>query len=260
MVLRHKKRIHYLKIDLKRAFYIRNFWVSVIATFGVWMVSGLQIQGKKESVFSLMENILYGNGGIFMLIFVLAAIPYSTAFCDDMESGYIHYAVIRGDLKHYVVSKITAIYISSLLAETLGTFMFFLFYSFKIPWITENTLLMAGCVEFLEQNLYIIWFFLFAAFWGAWFATLSVIASYGSLYVRNRLFTWSIPILVNQLLIETNSFGLGSDIYFNFPNLYNLSLILGENESVLIIWAVLVSLLISSIFGGLVYRKLKNHM
>lgn len=150
-----------------------------------------------------MENIMYGSGGVFTLVYVVSAFPYATGFCEDLESGYVRYQIIRKGFRTYTFEKAAVVFLSSMLAATIGFFLFFCIKRMSCPWVSEGYEPQVGWMQLMEQGRYMMWFFLYSLQWGIWFGTLAVCAALGSVYIPNRFLTWALPMLINQMLVET---------------------------------------------------------
>ena len=59
-----------------------------------------------------------------MVAYIFCAFPFATVFCEDLENKYIRYSIIRGNLKKYVFSQISIIYLTSIAVMVLGTAIF----------------------------------------------------------------------------------------------------------------------------------------
>ena len=101
-------------------------------------------------VFSIEQiNLINGNvldtyitstelSGI-MVAYIFCAFPFATVFCEDLENKYIRYSIIRGNLKKYVFSQISIIYVTSIAVMVLGTAIFLMGCRTTGPWTNEST-------------------------------------------------------------------------------------------------------------------------
>ena len=105
-----KKRQAYIGIEMRRLFCKKEFYFSVLGIVLILFLSANDGMGNMgDSVLSAVLLSSYDAG--FLIAFSLAAIPYGTVFTDELEYNYAKYAVIRGNLKRYVFSKMLVIFI-----------------------------------------------------------------------------------------------------------------------------------------------------
>ncbi len=215
-----------------------------------------------DSVVYTMMLSTYNTG--FLLAFVFCALPYGSVFCDDLEHHYIRYAVNRGGLWKYVTAKMAVIFLSSVWTMAAGCILFALACSLKLPWLEEQTIrnvLFGGSyVGLLENGNYIGWAGLYGMQWGLFGGCLSLMSSYLSLFLSNKLFVLAMPVLLYQIIVEvgTNTFRKYSmlDPLLIFDGRYKLF----SSDGAVLLWACAVGLCCYVIFCIAVYRKLKKRM
>lgn len=157
------------------------------------------------------------------LAYVFCAFPYAAVFCEDMEKQYIRYAVIRGDYKSYVIAKVIVIYMSSLIVMVFGTVIFLLLCRLKGPWADWNInayeIQLAGSFGWMiERGYYFLYCVVSAIHLGVLAGTLSVVASFLSLYIANKMAVWLLPMLIYQMLISLANYTNITVFHFRIQN------------------------------------------
>ena len=106
-----KKRQAYVRTEVGRLFGKKEFYFSVSGIVLILFLSANDGMGHMgDSVLAAVLLSSYDAG--FLLTFSLAAIPYATAFTEELEYNYARYLVIRGNLRSYVFSKMFVIFLS----------------------------------------------------------------------------------------------------------------------------------------------------
>lgn len=211
----------YLVSDVKRLLKSYSFYISPVLVVFV--------------LFFSLENMGFVNNSVIvtyfasteltgmMLVYVFCAFPYAAVFCEDMEKQYIRYAVIRGNYKSYVIAKLIIIYISSLLVMVLGTMIFLLLCRLHCPWvdwdINSYEIQLAGSFGWLvESGHYFLYCILSSVYLGILAGTLSVAASFLSLYISNKMAVWLLPMLIYQILISLSNYTDITVLHFRIQN------------------------------------------
>ena len=132
-----KKRQAYVRIEFGRVFCKKEFYFSVPGIAIILFLSANDGMGNMgDSALAAVLLSSYDAG--FLIAFSLAAIPYATAFTDELEYNYAKYLIIRGNLKSYVFSKMLVIFISSVLAMGFGIACFGICCAAGLPWVDEG--------------------------------------------------------------------------------------------------------------------------
>lgn len=96
------------EIDLRRAVFSGRFLIGLVIQIAILYISGF-------------KSDLY-----YISVPVLCTFPYSTAWLQDYQSGYIKPYLQRSGMASYIMGKILACGISGGLLETAGCFIFYL--------------------------------------------------------------------------------------------------------------------------------------
>lgn len=264
----HFKYIHFSYLEFKRALHNLFFWmcIPVIVIVRFFVV-------KDEFNINFNNSVTYllilsaGNYGIGnVMILLLCSLPTAAGFLDDLENRYIYYIVSRYDLKHYVRSKISTIFLSSLILNTAGIIIFVLLlkYFYHINWIDEQTeQLIMGCGGFkilIKNRYYFLWCLCYALQYSLGNSILIIIASCSSLFIHNRFLIWIIPNIINQVLLEcskreSNTFWISKTL-----RAYDAVLIQWKNTFLSIGWCIILCILFFTLVNLISYFTLKTKL
>ena len=258
-----KKRQAYVRIEFGRVFCKKEFYFSVPGIAIILFLSANDGMGNMgDSALAAVLLSSYDAG--FLIAFSLAAIPYATAFTDELEYNYAKYLIIRGNLKSYVFSKMLVIFISSVLAMGFGIACFGICCAAGLPWVNEGIgeyiLQFGGYRYFLAHGHYLLWFLLYGIQWGILAGILSMAAAFCSLFLPNKLLVYSVPVLLYQILTE---FGADSfrriaafDPHVIFDARYNI----WNSDIKMFTWALGAGGAAWLLFGLAGMRQLKRRM
>ena len=176
------------------------------------------IIGVTVSLFIALENIGVGSSVLdtftrtrstsgHMLVYIFCAVPYACSIYNDLEHKYINYLIYRGNLKHYLTSKVTFIFLSSVFTIIMGTLIFCLLLRCFLPWGTaadsSGGCYSGGCyVYFIAQEMHLLYCLLYSLNIGLLSGLLSVCAACISLIIPSKFVVLSTPILILQILYD----------------------------------------------------------
>jgi len=217
----------------------------------------LENSGIQTSVLDTFIHTRMLSGHV--LTYIFCALPYASIFCEDLEDKYIYYAVNRGKLRNYTISKVVHIYLSSVVTMVLGVLIYCLIVRIWVPWgLASDTyyeLASEGCYNSLVlHSRYLLYCLAYAFNLGLLAGTLSVAASYISLYIHSRIIVLTVPVLLILILYQiadNSNFTVAAfePLYNSFSSeLHNFSFIL------------LLSLIPVLIFTVLIYRRLQKKL
>lgn len=197
----------YLITDFGRLIKSRRFYVSVLGVTAALFFS-LERKGLRNSVLESYIASVMGSGVHVTGIF--CAYAFATVYCEDFESHYVRYEIIRGNIKNYVLSKTILIYLSAVAVMLLGTFVFCSVCSVVLPWAREldsvYKLTSSGHYgRFVLEGKYFTYCLLFSLQLGMFMGILAVAAAWLSLFTSNIALVLSFPVLLDQFLLEIPS-------------------------------------------------------
>lgn len=251
------EKTHYFKTDLKRLFKGYELYLAVIGVTAALFFS-LEDSGiiNDSVMFTyLMSTMLSGS----LITYIFCAFPYAYAFGEDLENKYVRYQLIRGNLKRYVVSKITVIYLSSIIAMVAGTAIFLLLIRTQVPWLNmlagDPEFFMGGQYAFLIADKHYFAYCLFNAFqMGLLAGGLSVLAAFVSLFVSNKVTVLVVPLLSYQILTLSSGRGKINIASFQVHNkVFNSDI----EYFLFVVFLSLVPVILLAIGS---YKKIKNRL
>lgn len=121
-----------LSMDRRRAFGLW-FFIAIIAYAALYFndVSYIVMDSEGDA---LATFAMAGSVGMVTYIMpFFAALPFSTGFCADWNSGFADQAAMRAGNRRYLRSKCLACTLSGGLAAALGTSIFIIFLNLRFP-------------------------------------------------------------------------------------------------------------------------------
>jgi len=249
---------------MKKAWYFRciknhRLLIGIAGIFLSLMVSLLDIPSGYKSISAVFFNV---DSIPFYLCIVFCVYVFADCFCEDMEYRFYRNILVRESRKAYISAHVTAIFITSAIAMTMGMMLFLFVLRVQLPWVATNdsaaNVLMnsSSFRNLLYQKHYIIYFFLGSVKVGLLGACLSLVASYMSLFVKNKLLIYATPVMVFYLIVN-----LGAKIPYElrFLNLYKVFMPIYNvwgNDLWSALWTILVSLLLTFFLGLGIYRRM----
>ena len=259
-----QKKTHYIQADMHRILCRKETCLAILGVAAALFFSVGNVQDFEGSVIQTFLFATYNVG--FLLSFVFCALPYGTAYCEELENHYIRYSVIRGNLRNYVASKTVTIFFSAVSVMTLGCILFALLLSCfsSLPWLDGNTyesiVRHSGYLPLASQKQYIAWVGAYGLQWGIYAGCLALAASYASLYISNRLLVLAMPALVHQAIVE-----LGTDTFRQYAPfdplvVFNAQYHLFGSDWKMLSWAFGIGAGLSAAIGAASYFRMKKRM
>lgn len=247
----------YVKMDFKRSLFSWRFLLAIMMVFLTLLGATFEGISLNSDVLYIFSIVMYGMPS--MIILIGGALTYAECFCEDLENKYIIPEIVRGNLLTYVLSKTLCIFISAMLTIALGMVCYALVLHCFVPWVDINGsqyqfIIGAGGLRyFLEYEYYILYYFLFGLQYGAVAGILSLLASYISLFISNRMIVLAMPLLTYYFI----------DYFIAqyFPGVPELSTVFcasnnffqDDIKSVLLV--VVISIVSISVLTKLIYRR-----
>lgn len=254
----------YFRTDLKRGFFSKKWIIGVLGVWGTFLWAGENF--LSDSILGHIAIILYGVP--FCITFAFCTFSYGTSICEDFENRYIFLLTIRGRLMNYIISRVIAICIYSILTMVMGMCLYIIFLKRNYPFIASEidgvyiSLLEFGAFSDLLAKGNFIQYFLAVGFQiGLLAGTLSVVAAYTSLFLKNKLIILSVPLMINLLFTYFVNNYIGDKAFLNLKYIYNATY--GKvftNELYSIFYTVLVTLLCISILTTCIYAKITRRI
>lgn len=202
-----------LKTELKKIIFSPQYIICVVLLFALLMIGtvGFWSDTIGDETVSMLVHFLdawdtYGN--VYIAVPLLATVPVTFLLHDELNSGYIHFSLIRAGKGKYIVTKMVTGILSGMLmvltAELLFTVTLVILTPGKINFLDQQQLLGDEPSFYLSlvnsgkgYVLYIIWALL-AGLYGAVF---SAMAAATSAVAQNKYVATVVPFLI-FLLVE----------------------------------------------------------
>lgn len=252
-----KSRTRYLYAEFNRIVKGKRFYLAIA---GVTAALFFALEGSidfNSSVLYVFTSATYKAG--FVAVFIFCACPSATCFSEDLEANYIRYVIIRGTLKRYVLSKVIAIFLSSIFIMTAGCTLFALICRVWLPWQDADSvhnIVSSGSFRiFLEYDTKWLWFAAYGVQRGILAGILALMSSYISLYITNRMIVFAAPAFIYQLILELG-FGFFNDLGIFHPVLvFDAQYNIFYHDSLSFLWAVALGIIFAILIGFAIYKK-----
>lgn len=203
-----------LKKELRKIIVSPQYGICVILLFILLMAGTVGFwadtfpSGKTVSMLVHFLDAWDTFGNVYIAVPLLATVPVTFLLHDELNSGYIHFSIVRAGKGKYILTKMAAGLLSGmlmvLLAELLFTVVLFLLTPGEINFLDQQEFLgKRPCFYLSLVNdgkgwiVYIIWTLL-AGLYGAVFSAMAVAAS---AVARNKYVAAVVPFLI-FLLVE----------------------------------------------------------
>lgn len=254
--------LSYIKVDMYRCFCSWKFLAAII---GVILVSIIAIYSEDSDINSTIQIFCFVEGSMSsLLIMIFAAVPYADCFCDDYENKNNFLQIIRGNLKKYFFSKTLIIVISAIFTTIIGLIIFAIILRSFTPWFTNNGIdggiaKMSAIGKYIVSGNYLTFIFLYSLQLSIYLAVLSLIASFISLFISNRLLVLSTPIVASRILSYYSGIIFGKNA-FTIGQLCNAEKGLWGNNIKSYVYPILIAIIMIVFVQALIYLKLKRRV
>ena len=195
----------YLKSDLIRVFSNYKIYIAIII---VAFILNMGIEDRRadiKSVLGAFQVIVISK--YMIVVYTVCAAVYAGALVDELENGYIKYQVMRGSLGEYIIAKITAVFIASVVTILAGAGLFIFVNSMLMP-LTDFACFEETYVQyaFLYNGKFILlWFAIWGIKVGVMIGMLALSAMVTSMFTTNKMLVFAMPALIYELLLELST-------------------------------------------------------
>lgn len=202
-----------LKMELKKIIFSPQYIICVILLFALLMIGTVgfwadNLGGQTVSMLVHFLNAWDTFGSVYIAVPLLVTVPVTFLLHDELNSGYLHFSLIRAGKEKYIVTKMLTGILSGMLmvlmAELLFTIVLILLTPGEINFLDQQQVLGNKPSFYLSlvtsgkgYILYIIWVLL-AGLYGAVFSAMAVATS---AVARNKYVATVVPFLI-FLLVE----------------------------------------------------------
>lgn len=250
----------YFVTDIYRLFTSVRFYAGILLVMIFLYFPVYENGNSKLSVLNMfLKSVLSQN---FMLCYVACAIPFSSAFQEDLETYNIRYAAVRGNLKEYVISNIYTQIISSILVMMFGVILFWLITSIWFPFTDRLTL-----EEFYVQlnPLYnsktiMLWVVIWGLKAGVHASLFTLMSSLVSLFITNKMLLMACPLLIYEFLRELEVDLSERDIYIFCENWFRIDRYTGLSDVTVGSYFAISSVVLIVIISQMIFFILKRRL
>lgn len=195
----------YLKSDLIRVFSNYKIYIAIII---VAFILNMGIEDRRadiKSVLGAFQVIVISK--YMIVVYTVCAAVYAGALVDELENGYIKYQVMRGSLGEYIIAKVTAVFIASVVTILAGEGLFIFVNSMLMP-LTDLACFEETYVQyaFLYNGKFILlWFAIWGIKVGVMIGMLALSAMVTSMFTTNKMLVFAMPALIYELLLELST-------------------------------------------------------
>lgn len=195
----------YLKSDLIRVFSNYKIYIAIII---VAFILNMGIEDRRadiKSVLGAFQVIVISK--YMIVVYTVCAAVYAGALIDELENGYIKYQVMRGSLGEYIIAKVTAVFIASVVTILAGAGLFIFVNSMLMP-LTDLACFEETYVQyaFLYNGKFILlWFAIWGIKVGVMIGMLALSAMVTSMFTTNKMLVFAMPALIYELLLELST-------------------------------------------------------
>lgn len=193
----------YIWIDLQRVFGNSKLLVGV---FGVCIVF-LYNNYIPDAMIGWVSEIT-SISALSMVAFLFASYPYATAFCEDREFRYDMQMTLRGNSFSYACARLIVVFLISVFTMLMGFFLAAFFICLKYGLTSQSAIdnMSSGHYYQLAVQGHDMLYILCAGLQiGSLAGALAVIGLTCSLFVRNRMLVYILPVAllyVEDILVQ----------------------------------------------------------
>lgn len=262
-ILRPEKRyviIKAIRSSVKQAVLGKGFIISFFGVIGVIAVSSftkvLEALRTKEMLvvgfhYDILENAFFSDS-MMLALPILAAVPFTASFVDDIRSGFIKVYLHRTSIHGYITGRYVACALSGGFALCMGIIFAYVI-SVLVFWPMEEPLPKDAetTVSFTNLMSHMILFFFSGAFWsvtGLVFAALT----------NSRYMAYASPFIIYYVMIIFNERYFDT-LYVFYPKEWTApSPIWTFGKSGVVLFLVILILIMSRVFTVEAKRRLSQ--
>ena len=253
-------KTHFLKMDLKRCFCSKKLLLGVLGCILIMFFGSMEWMKTALSVFYVYDLLM--SGMPFLIVLTFCALPYSGGFCDDLENKYIMQLLIRGNIRKYIASKIVTVVVSSISCYLLAASIYIGILHAKLTWLHSEEMQNFDDGNLLvQQGHYLGYLILMSLQFSLVTAVLSLLASYISLYINNRLLTLTVPLMAYYAVMY---YGLRlfrgipwlNIVFVYIPTQYRV----GKDDGQSFLWAMFLAGIAILVLSIAIYKKVERRI
>lgn len=194
---------NYFKMDIYRLWHSKKILLGIVLVYAAMMLNSFLLPKSIDVLFIYFTIRTFSSS---VLVYIGCAAPFATAFAEDFEYKFISPQIVRGTVGLYALSKVLVCFFSAVFCMISGVLLFVWTYSFKYPLCDVTTNIFEFYVVhdvfggLLASGHYLSYFTASACLTGMLGGLLGLIAMYLSLFLKNKLFVISIPMMAHYFV------------------------------------------------------------
>lgn len=251
-----------IKINIIRSVRSYKLLWGIAGVFLSLLFASFEIKGDKTSVIFVVRYIV--DGIPFYLCMTFCAVPFAESICEDMEFNFHKVQIIRRNLKSYTTAKVFVIFFTAVISMMSGILLFIVVLRINLPWtIVHDSVLQisiesGGLRSLLVSENFVLYYLLISFQLGVFAGCLSLTASVFSLFVKNKLLVYTVPVMVLYLI---TNFTWRIPAEFDFLNIYkvfNPYYSVWQHDVWSFVWANAIGLFTVSGLGTMIFYKIRR--
>lgn len=254
----------YLKTDMYRMFHSWQFYVSILGVFVIYLISTLQNIGI-DNVVEMFWMIKFYS--LFMCIYGISSFAFSNSLLEDLENKFYHGAILRGEKRAYVKSKAACCFLGTVFVVMAGTLLYAVILRIQMPFYEslEGVNVNVESIRkydifgsFIQPGGFLLYVLCSGFLLGLLGGMLALLSMLLSLFIRNRMFVISFPVIAYYFLVNYIEGLTGTEnVFFNACGIYMYAVYVFENAPFAsFIYAVLLAVVVCILLEKLIYRRL----
>lgn len=271
-----------LKTELKKMFKSNGLKISVLCSLiivacqTIWfiinvrMVNNYDFQqrlldtGIKEKGMWFENGILEGwigcepfspyNGMLFMILPLLAILPFGLSFYDEWKSGYCEHIITSRNIKEYIICKITVVFISGGIGAVFPLLLSLIVSACYLPAISTDVLALQSVLNdtymfsFLYYDYPVFYALVYSLIVFVYGGIFSMLAFMVSRWMNNKFIILSFPLIVHVFLLYFDKIMEPHISKYNFAIFVNPTQNTGTNDlkSLIITTSILLIIIIGT--------------
>lgn len=258
------KCLNYIRSDHLRCKKSCRYLIGIGGVFFTLLFAHIDNQYSKKSVLFMAQYVM--DGIPFFMCMIFGIFAFSDSICEDIKTNYYRLAILRGDIKEYCNGRTATIFFSAFLSLIVGFLLFIFFLKLNFPWKAENdsvyrAMIRSGAFRtILKGEHYVLYYAAVGLKLGILAGNLALFSALLSLYVKNRLLVYSVPVISFYFLANATYQLPVSLWWMDLYKIYISSYNVWNNDTMSFIWALLIGGILFFSLRVLIFRRIKGEL
>lgn len=253
---------NYIRADLYRAFTSWQVLAAVVGITGCFMLGSVGMYGGSDICQKYYLTFFQSVG---TMIYIFGAVACSGYLIEDGEQHFWYHVIGRGGFRRYTISKVFTCMLISILTMVAGVLLFVAIMSTKYPLLNDNgpakLMLMYSIFScFVNQKWILLYFVGAATVEGMLSGLLALASMYLSLFVKNRLFVISAPVIFYYFLENTLRDLVVDSDYIELYTIFDSTCSLFDYRWMHLLYILAITLVGSALLGYGIHQKIRREV